>query len=722
MKLLKRMLLIGFITCLTLTGCGKQVGEETTSTTISKAPLASSVAEEIKSEVQETSDKELEKWNPAIMQRQMLFDEGYVAGVLFLGYVDAGAGDLDDDRDYYQSIFEEQGYLEDFPFLAEIPASNFVHIEYGQELYCIIPQDETAAVSVNQWIVNEKNDFKGESGEVLYHSENGSPILLKCNVSEIVSDVEVLIVDNKGNKLQWCPYISGMDGHVVAEAAEGEIFDFTSYPNDGVEVLDVLVGKIHDYHWSDKYEVTLASITAPIVTLDEESAKAYPELRNALRESVNARRTKLYNTYEELIPLAEELYPDIAEYFSEFEAKEEAMIRRADANVLSVLYRGNTYEGGAHGYTYYYGENYDSKTGELLKLEDVVVDLEKLPTLVQEQLDIYWEPAYFYEDLDLNQHFKEYLDSIAWTMDYHGITFYFNPYEIAPYASGIQVVTVPFAEYPEMFTENVKNVPGSYGIQIDMETPLYYDVDSDGGLDELLIFGTITDDLIYKEHNIFIDGKGYMQGDYDFGDHMPDDVQEIYAYEIFTPHLVHMEDGRNYLFIENLTDSDFRTNTVYELTDGTVKGVETLHSSLHTEVSEESEYLLRQALTDPNHFMMDTRTWVLGTIDGYQSFYISEDGYSYSNEEYYTFDPYRTFTAIRDFEANLVDEYGIVGDTIVVKAGEELTYYRTDASLFADLILNDGRIVRVELEWDEGWCLINGVYVEEVLDGIVYAG
>ena len=103
MKLLKRMLLIGFITCLTLTGCGKQVGEETTSTTISKAPLASSVAEEIKSEVQETSDKELEKWNPAIMQRQMLFDEGYVAGVLFLGYVDAGAGDLDDDRDYYQS-------------------------------------------------------------------------------------------------------------------------------------------------------------------------------------------------------------------------------------------------------------------------------------------------------------------------------------------------------------------------------------------------------------------------------------------------------------------------------------------------------------------------------------------------------------------------------------------------------------------------------------------
>ena len=69
-----------------------------------------------------------------------------------------------------------------------------------------------------------------------------------------------------------------------------------------------------------------------------------------------------------------------------------------------------------------------------------------------------------------------------------------------------------------------------------------------------------------------------------------------------------------------------------------------------------------------------------------------------------------------------MDEYGTVGDVIVVKAGDELTYYRTDASLFADFILSDGRILRAELEWDEGTCSIDGTSVDELFDGVVFAG
>ena len=715
MRMLAAMLAFG----LAMTGCGSNTKEETTAAAITKAPLVSSEA----AKEETTAAVEVpEIWNPAVGQRQMLFDEGYEAGVLFLGYVDGSAGDLEHDKDYYQSLFEEQGYLEEFPFLAEIPNSNFVQTEYGQELYCIIPQDDMATVSVNQWIVNEQNDFKGETGEVLYRSEYGSPILVKCNVSEIVSDVQIVMVDHKGNVLQWCPYLSGMDGHVVTEATEGEIYDFTAYANDGAEILDVLIGKVYDYHWSEEYEATLASLTAPLVVLGEETAEDYPELSAAIRENISARRTKLYEYFEELIPAAEEFYPIFYEGFAEFESKEEAMVRRADSNVLSVLYCGHKYEGGAHGYTYYFGENYDPKTGELLKLEDVVLDLESFPSIVQEYLFRYWEPVYFYEDMDLNEHFKEYRDSIAWTLDYNGITVYFNPYDIAPYASGIQVVTVPFADHPELFAESYTKVPGSYGIQLDMDIPFYYDVDYDGELDELMVLASYSDDLIYKEHHIYIDENWYRQGDYDNGDYMPEDVQQVYAYEIFTPHLIHMEDGRTYLFIENLADSDFRTNTVYDLTEGTVKGVETLYSYLHTEVSEESEYLLRQALTDPNHFMMDSRTWVLGTQDGYQSYYISADGHAYSNEDYYAFDPQHTFTVIKDFRANVVDEYGIIGDAVVVKAGEEVAYYRTDASLYADLIMKNGQIVRVELQWDGGMCMIDGTYVEEIFDGIVFAG
>jgi len=721
MRYSKRLILVMLTIGVSVIGCGKKTDEESTATEVSKVPP---VSVEQTTEAETTAvDAAPEIWNPAVVQRQVLFDDGYAAGVIFLGYVEASAGDLDVDREYYRSIFEEQGYLEDFPFLEEIPNSNFVQTEYGQELYCIIPQDDMATVSVNQWIVNEKNDFKGETGEVLYRSEVGGPILLKCNVSEIVSDVELSIVDEEGNQLRWCPSLSGMDGKAYVGSAEGRIYDFTNYPEDDcVEVLEVFAGKIYDYVWSDKYEVTLASMTAPLVMLGEESAAAHPELSAALTDNINARRTKLYERFESLIPAAEELYPEFAEYFSEFEAKEEAMIRRADSNVLSVLYSGTAYEGGVHGYYYYFGENYDAKTGELLSLEDVITDMELLPTLVKEQLDTFWDPLMFYEHLDMNQHFKENLDSIAWTLDYHGITFYFNPYEIAPYASGNQVVTVTYEDHPEVFAAKYVKGPESYGIQLDLEAPFYFDVDSDGELDELLVVGMVSDDMIHVEHNIYIDGKCYVQSDFENKDLMPGEPVYYSIYDVFSPHLLHLADGRTYLFIENLEDSDFRTNTVYELTDGTVKMVETIYSSLHTEVTGEEWNWVTQALTNPYNFKLDTRTWVVGTSNGFKTYYISDDGYSYGYEDYYTFNPLYVFTALRDFEVNLVDEDGVVGDTILVRAGEEVTYYRTDASVFADFILSDGRIGRVQLQWEEGSCRIDGVAVEELFDGVVFAG
>ena len=89
-----------------------------------------------------------EEWNPEIIQRQIIFDEGAMCGVIFLGYVEASAGTLESNREYYQTIFEETGYLDGFPFLAEIPNSNFVETEWGQELYCIIPLD----CRRNEWI------------------------------------------------------------------------------------------------------------------------------------------------------------------------------------------------------------------------------------------------------------------------------------------------------------------------------------------------------------------------------------------------------------------------------------------------------------------------------------------------------------------------------------------------------------------------------------------
>ncbi len=651
-----------------------------------------------------------EEWNPEIIQRQIIFDEGAMCGVIFFGYVEESAGTLENNREYYQTIFEEKGYLDGFPFLAEIPDSNFVETEYGQELYCIIPLDPEATVSVNQWIVDETSGFEGKTGEVLYRSEKGTPILLKCNVSEIVPDAELVIVDGNGEQMKWYPSLSGMDGSVFVESANGAVYDFTVYDEYAwVDLLQVMVGEKVEFYWDEGYETTIAGMNCPLVKLGAYEEQAYPELANNLEANMKAREAKLFDNYERIKEFAKE---DYSEHQQGYETSESAIIRRADSRVLSILFKGFLFEGGIHGLYYYWGENYDTETGSLLKLTDVVNDVGEFSKLVKDQLYTYWDAEAFYEDFDFEQYFKENLEQISWILDYHGVTVYFNPFEIAPYATGIFSATVAFDANPELFHKGYTQTPDSYGIQMDTETPFYFDVDFDGELDETLVYGIPNDDYGYIAHCILVDQEHYIETD----------ESVIYAYEICTPQLLHMADGRTYLLIENLTDNDYRTNTVYELTTGIPVRLYDIPSGMHTTYDEVEELLYKDVLTNPYSFKMDSRTWCVGTYDGYQTYGLGEDGFPLNYEGYYTFVNMPEFTVRKDFPVQIVNEFGEVLETTVVKAGELVKYYHTDSATFADFILSDGRVGRAALEWLDSGYSIDGNAVEELFDGIIFAG
>ena len=715
MKLWNRLLILGTAGCLILSGCGKNIEEGTINSTTG-APPSPSAIEVSKNVIKETSAvADEESWNPSIIQRQLLADEGAMCGVIFLGYVDESVGDLKENRDYYQSRFEKLGYMDGFPFFEELPDSNIVQTEHGQELYVIIPEDPGATVSINQWITDADKGFEGKTGDVLYRSEEGTPILLKCNASELVSDVELVIVDSDGDQMKWYPALSLMDGFVFVEPAEGAVYDFTFYDVEYTEYpLNVMVGQGMEFYWDEEYETTLAKMFYPYVKLDIYEEQTYPELVKNLNANMEAREAKIYEDYEGKIETARTDYPDTLAYldhFQEYESSESAMVRRADTSVLSILYKGFQFEGGVHGYTYYWGENYDTKTGSLLTLTDVVEDIGEFSGLIKEQLYSHWEEESFYADLDFEQYFKENLDTIPWTLDYNGITVFFNPYEIAPYANGVYVATIAFDANPELFNGDYVMAPESYGMQLDLNTLFYYDVDADGELDEILVYGT-QDEYGYMIHNVHVDQESYSELDED----------EIYAYNICEPHLIHMADGKNYLMIENLTDNDYRTTTLYELTSGTPVKLGHVLSGMHVTADHEADRYYKEVLSDPYDFRMDTRTWCLGTYDGYQTYYIDMDGQPVSYEDYYTFDNMPEFTVKKDFDLKIVDEYGEIGETFTVKAGEQVTYYHTDSSQFADFILSDGRIGRAELEWYEGSCSINGIAVENLFDGIVFAG
>lgn len=105
---------------------------------------------------------------------------------------------------------------------------------------------------------------------------------------------------------------------------------------------------------------------------------------------------------------------------------------------LTVKYSGYGYTGGAHGYAY---ENYkvaDKENQKVIKLEDIVevsqVDWNKvLRSKIPGGEGTIFEP----EKLSYNQNFF---------FDNEKITFVYGQYEIAPYASGIIPINVPFSE------------------------------------------------------------------------------------------------------------------------------------------------------------------------------------------------------------------------------------------------------------------------------------
>ncbi len=169
-------------------------------------------------------------WNPTIIQRQILLDTDTIGGVIFLGYIDPGAPMYWDDPDYYRNFITKAGYWDDFDFFSELMSDHFVATDWGNELYAIIPADPNANVEIYEWIIGEENGYTGERGQLLYHGENGSPVLLKCNVSDIMPSALVVITNPDGRTIEWNPFISLMDGHVQTVSNLEYMFDFTIYP------------------------------------------------------------------------------------------------------------------------------------------------------------------------------------------------------------------------------------------------------------------------------------------------------------------------------------------------------------------------------------------------------------------------------------------------------------------------------------------------------------
>lgn len=168
------------------------------------------------------------------VHKQMLLDTDSMCGVIYLGYVDGSYGSLSENRAYLEELLFTSGYADDFPFLMDIPDDHIAEVDGGMELYCIYPYDEMASVTVTKHVVDEDTNLLVPT-DVLYSSDYGDPILVRCNATEVFWDTEVNIVDSNNYKISWMPRVSMRDGRVEVPEEAPFVYDATRYDeNDAV--------------------------------------------------------------------------------------------------------------------------------------------------------------------------------------------------------------------------------------------------------------------------------------------------------------------------------------------------------------------------------------------------------------------------------------------------------------------------------------------------------
>lgn len=141
-------------------------------------------------------------WNPDVSLRKN-FGEGIFCAVLYLGNTDT---DLRETLRKNAALKELPMQDKAYEWFAKLPEANLAETD-GGEMYLIIPRDSEAHV-----VITSLDPVQNQEYGRIYSSYNGAPVLLRCNQSEIASNVTIQITDNSGEHPAFSPYLSGRDG------------------------------------------------------------------------------------------------------------------------------------------------------------------------------------------------------------------------------------------------------------------------------------------------------------------------------------------------------------------------------------------------------------------------------------------------------------------------------------------------------------------------------
>lgn len=156
---------------------------------------------------------------------------------------------------------------------------------------------------------------------------------------------------------------------------------------------------------------------------------------------------------------------------------------RIDRSILSLYGMQNSFSGGMHGNISCIAANYDLTSGDPLTLGSIMHGDAKKEDFIQLVIASLKESAddyYLYDDYEVAVHQRLCGDENLYEDFFFtdtGLNFFFSPYEIAPYASGIITVEIPYSDlngliYDGYFPPKQEAFEGTIKTGLFMETDM----------------------------------------------------------------------------------------------------------------------------------------------------------------------------------------------------------------------------------------------------------
>ena len=234
-------------------------------------------------------------------------------------------------------------------------------------------------------------------------------------------------------------------------AADGD--DTSDSVSAYVDPLMFSSERISNTYYSEEQDMIIAEAYATkLRCLNDE----YPGLKEAIENYSLENEYYVTDNFQELTDMAVDTNGE--EYWSDGVCLYEDWytdVYRADGDVVSLITNYTDYLGGAHGSYYTYTANFDTATGDRLHIYDVINEdeFDSLFDILEDELIDRYTADIFFSDIDLSDTIEssyDYAEDLYFVLGYEGITFYFQIYELSPYASGSQHITLRYEDYPDL--------------------------------------------------------------------------------------------------------------------------------------------------------------------------------------------------------------------------------------------------------------------------------